>query len=288
MASIKKYFTSSTKEMPEVDSAAAKRSRSDGSSTGSMAGLHDAKKACEDLELEMPELPEVEFESDTPFWVPLMFKSMEAIMCQVAHVKKKVDGFSEFRDEIRAKFDELEKSVTFVASEFEEKKATISSLEDRVAKLEKKNEELLTSHNKLAARADNNEQHSRNECLLVHGVPEAPREDTDKLFVEVVSNNLGFTITSPDLKRSHRLGRERDDGKPRPIIARFARMDLRNKVYYHKKLLKGKKFLITENLTDRRLAAYNEAKTKYGVTNVWTQEGRIMAKNDTGKFPVKI
>ena len=71
-----------------------------------------------------------------------------------------------------------------------------------------------------------------------------------------------------------------DEGKPRPIIARFWSSTLRNDLYFNKKLCKGKPISITENLTKRRALLKTETKQKYGAKNVWTKEGRIYAKEE--------
>ena len=54
-----------------------------------------------------------------------------------------------------------------------------------------------------------------------------------------------------EIERAHRLGRKRDDGKPRPIVAKFLRYQdkefIRKKAY----LLKGTKFGIAEQFPKR-------------------------------------
>lgn len=288
MSSIKKYFASSPKDVVVADAGenldtpdvTNKRSRSDGSS--SAADLHVAKRPNVDESGSKLDMSEIEFEGDTPSWVPLMFKAMDSIHGDVALVKSKMGEFCAFQAEVVKRMDEFQKTVEFLSDKFDAQEATINKLADRVANLENEKAELVL-------QVDNNEQHSRNECLLIHGVAEADGEDAAALFVSTVNDKLGMTTQRSDVKRAHRLGPKRADGKPRPVIARFYSMNVRNDIYYKKKLLKGQRVAITENLTKRRLAALNVAKTTYGLKNVWTQEGRIMAKDkDDKKIYVKI
>ena len=72
--------------------------------------------------------------------------------------------------------------------------------------------------------------------------------------------------------------KESKEGKPRPITIKSARYDVRNTLHKNGKKLKGKSFLITENLTAARLALLKEAQEKCGVRNVWATNGRILLK----------
>ena len=83
-----------------------------------------------------------------------------------------------------------------------------------------------------------------------------------------------------DLDRKHSVDnpKESKEGKPRPIIIKFARYDVSITLYKNEKKLKGKNFLITQNLTAARLALLKEAQEKCGVRNVWTTNGCILRK----------
>ena len=69
---------------------------------------------------------------------------------------------------------------------------------------------------------DRQEQYSRRNCLLVHGVEENNNEDTDQEIINIVKNDLGEEITIHDIDRTHRLGKRKlDNNVPRPIIVKF-------------------------------------------------------------------
>ena len=152
-------------------------------------------------------------------------------------------------------------------------------LNDRVSKLEdvnkvrdqvihslqSENANLKKSVSELRAKTDENEQKSRTQCLLIHGVLESDRENTDDICINIIKNQVGVAITIDNIEHSHRLGprknpRSNERPKPRAIIMRFLNMRKRIEVYRNKSKLKGKRILITENLTKLRYNLFQEVK----------------------------
>ena len=220
------------------------------------------------------------FEEDTPYWVPLIFKSMGAIREEVQAVSAKMDSYELFKAEVIEKVAGLNTTVDSLKVESDAMKAEMQSIK-------KENAELKETVCLLINQVDHNEQHSRSECLLLHGVPESKNrtvpENSKVVFAAEVSTKVGVALSEKNIKRAHRYGPPRRDGKPRPIIARFWDANIRNSVYTKKKNLKGKNIYITENLTKRRLKLLNEAYEKFGKNNVWTREGRIYGRDGDGQ-----
>ena len=97
---------------------------------------------------------------------------------------------------------------------------------------------------------DNNEQKSRNNCLVIHGIPESKHDNTDELTLKIINEAVNVSISLENIERSHRLGAKKTvNTRPRPIIVKFASMRKRMEVFRNKKNLKGKKINITESLT---------------------------------------
>ena len=116
---------------------------------------------------------------------------------------------------------------------------------------------------------DRQEQYSRRNCLLVHGLEEKNNEDTDQEIINIIKNDLAEEITIHDIDRTHRLGkRNLDNNVPRPIIVKFTRYNVRNRIFKTKKKLKGKAVSITESLTKRRVVELKKAREMYGFNNV--------------------
>ena len=59
------------------------------------------------------------------------------------------------------------------------------------------------------------------------------------------------------------------------MIIKFLRRIQRNYIYSKKELMKGKRMVITESLTRRRLQLLDAAKEVFGFKSVWSFHGNI-------------
>ena len=112
----------------------------------------------------------------------------------------------------------------------------LDAIGQRVAKLERDN-------NALRDELDSQEQYSRRNCLLLHGVAETDA-DTTAAALDIIERNLNVKLPRNAIDRSHRLGRATGisgGGKPRPIILKFVSYQDRSAVFARKKNLKGTK-----------------------------------------------
>ena len=84
---------------------------------------------------------------------------------------------------------------------------------------------------------DRQEQYSRRNHLLIHGVNEVEGKDTDELSVKVIEEHINQKIKPEDIDSSHRLGNPKKSikAKPQPIIAKYVRHNTRNIIYRNKK-----------------------------------------------------
>ena len=175
--------------------------------------------------------------------------------------------------------DELVQRVTKL-EDFKSVSETITT------QLQDENKRLHDAINKLEMRVDDQEQRSRNMCLLIHGVQESDDENTDELALAIINNDIGLNNTNiNEIQRSHRLGPKKNQRNlrsnktsNRPIIVRFTNYSTRRMVFKAKRNLKGKNISLSENLTQSRYNLYLSAINKFGRGKVWTNEGRITTK----------
>ena len=120
---------------------------------------------------------------------------------------------------------------------------------------------------------DRQEQYSRRNCLLIHGLPESKNENTDELVIDTIKEKMGEEIEKDEIDTSHRLGTPNNNGKSRPIIIKFVRYNTRYRIFKNKK--KGKSISVTESLTKKRKEALKKAREDHGFENVWSSEGKI-------------
>ena len=118
--------------------------------------------------------------------------------------------------------------------------------------------------------------------MLLHGISENKDEDTDKISLNTLNENVQLELNELNIERSHGIRKAKPDGNPHSIIIKFVRYNIRKKVQERKKIFKGKNISITESLTAFCMSKLAEAREKYGFLNVWTSDGRILYE-DGGK-----
>ena len=97
------------------------------------------------------------------------------------------------------------------------------------------------------------EQYSRRNCIIIHGLEQKQNEDTDQLAINFFKNRLKVNVDHRDLDRTHRL-----PSANKPLIVKFARHNIKEKVYTDKTNLRGTKMLVTESLTRVRLRMHQK------------------------------
>ena len=76
---------------------------------------------------------------------------------------------------------------------------------DELRRFEKRVSELETATTALRDDNDAQEQYSRRNCLLVHGIPEDQTDTTDAVL-SLCNRQLGLDLDRSEIDRSHRLG----------------------------------------------------------------------------------
>ena len=209
-----------------------------------------------------------ELESVVPEWAKLLLES----------IKVMITDFKDTHAELRSIIHENNEQITKLDDSFKARGAVLNALvTDR--------DRLVHEVSSLKLKMENIENYSRRSCLLVHGVKEDGGENTDDIALDIINNNLNLkNITIKDIARSHRIGRpdksrETRNVKPRvrPIIVKFVSDRDRISVYRSKKLLKGKRISISENLSIERYILFKKCCQKFGMRNCWTFDSMIFA-----------
>ena len=131
----------------------------------------------------------------------------------------------------------------------------------------------------LENKTDCQEQCSRRNCILIHGIAENKEENTDQEAIDFINDNLHIKIDEIDIDRSHRIGRyDKSKKKARPIIVKFAKCSVRGRVFREKRKLKGTGKSNTKSLTTKGTGELNDAREKYGFNYVWSYYGNVLYK----------
>ncbi|XP_077865439.1 uncharacterized protein LOC144352006 [Saccoglossus kowalevskii] len=196
---------------------------------------------------------------------------------------------------------EVQKSVN---SFFEEFKKEMNALRNENKSLR---EQLITTERKLNGAQNEIEslqQYTRRNNLIIQGIPEKEDEITDDIVVQV-AEAVGVHVSEHDIDISHRLPRNREQATSN-IIVRFTRRTVRNQLYKAKKNMHSKttsdlgiaglrdtnnKIYINEQLTEKGKKLFHEANIKRKAAKwkyLWTDNGKILARKESGSLAVKI
>ena len=91
-----------------------------------------------------------------------------------------------------------------------------------------------------------------------------------------------------DIKNSHRVEAKNPvPDKPRAVLVEFVSVNKRSEVLKCRKLLKGSKISIKEDLTQYRLQLLTAAIAKFSSKNAWCLHGNVYVKNSGGAHRVQ-
>ena len=156
--------------------------------------------------------------------------------------------------------------------------------------------ELKSNINSLNARLDKadrvldrQKQYSRVNCLLIHDIEKENQENADEVVINVLKQEMDEETTHLDIDRSHRLeNRKLDKSKPRLIIIKFCRYNVRARIFENKRKLEGKGTSVTESLTKTRMNKLQKAREEHGFRNVWSNDGKILYIEPNNHNRVKV
>ena len=142
-------------------------------------------------------------------------------------VSSKESTASQTKDE--KQLSDLNDSVELIHDKFNEYEKDRKAKDQLIIKLQTQITELTDKISNLSIQVDEQEQYSRWNCLLIHGVEENRNEDTDTLSINIIKDHLRLDIQSSDIDRTHRIGnKNKVRKKGRAIIIKFTRYDTRN------------------------------------------------------------
>ena len=84
----------------------------------------------------------------------------------------------------------LTDSVEFISARFDEYEADRKKKDEMINSLEEKVLGLTEKVDKLSSLVDRQEQYSRRNCILIHGVKENQNEDTDEVVINKIKSEM--------------------------------------------------------------------------------------------------
>ena len=158
--------------------------------------------------------------------------------------------------------DSTNKRIDNIIKDTQDLKTSLEFTQADMAELkqlncQKKIEEIQASLESLAEKLDDLENRSRRNNLCFDGLHEDEDTSTetwqqseDKVN-RIISEQLGLNAENILIERAHRVGKKKETGKPRTIVAKFLSFKDREKILKSRKQLKGTRITVREDFSDR-------------------------------------
>lgn len=163
--------------------------------------------------------------------------------------------------------------------------------EEIIRNHEKRINTLETENHILKKQLDNLEQYNRRQTLRIFGITENENENVPEIVEDMLKNKMQLNISPNNIEECYRIRNKKVLNKPNggqpnkksgAIVVKFSTYEDRKMVYKNKSRLKSFKITIYEDLTKTKLLLVNKAIDKYGRQNVWTLDGKIKVKTESG------
>ena len=83
---------------------------------------------------------------------------------------------------------------------------------------------------------DRQEQYSRQNCFLIHGITEENQENADVIALETSKEKMDIKLTQKDLDKTHRIDKnDKSSNQPGPVILKFIQYNDREKKTFQRK-----------------------------------------------------
>ena len=166
--------------------------------------------------------------------------------------------------------------------------SVLKELKAEIAVLEGKVKTLEGTIEKVAAKANDNEQFSCRQNVRVTGFVEEDNENCAEKFVNLCREKIGLDVNDDLVDRAHRVGKK-EEGTNRAIIVTLKTHKDKLAILRNRKNLRGSGFYINEDLTKiNQKLSYIARVTCTNVDTSWTVDGKIFVKrkSDGRRFQV--
>jgi hypothetical protein len=198
------------------------------------------------------------------------------------------------REEFQKLFDDLSQKIVLV----EQRLVTLE--EDRHASpaadssTSKELEEIKKEIRECRIAANDNEQYSRRHNIRIRGLKTSKGNDCRQEVVEFCRNVLHLdSVDISTIEMAHVMPSRTSEGKASGsvspaksepfVIARFFQRDIRDAVISRRKILKGTRYSILEDLTNLNVLTLNRIRNDDRVLTSWSWNGRLYAILRTGE-----
>ena len=171
----------------------------------------------------------------SPECVSILFNCLQNLEKEMKILRDIAQTTQENQIKGTTQLTDLQESVNFINEKFQEYEQDRREKEREIKELKENISTLSKRLDDLDSVVDRQEQYSRRNRLLFHGIEEESNENTDQHVIEVLCESMGETISIQDIDRTHRLPGKKPNGKSRPVLVKFVRYNTRNLIFKNKK-----------------------------------------------------
>lgn len=144
---------------------------------------------------------------------------------------------------IQNQINDVKQDINKINTKFDEQRIVIQELTEKVNYLETENQELKRKLNTC-------ENEARSNNLVIFGL----QEQTDHSLIEIASDftltHLEVTITCQDINNIYRIGKNPQNGKPRPLMLQLISNIKKQEIFKNVKKLKNSGITIANDLSE--------------------------------------
>ena len=126
---------------------------------------------------------------DSPIWAQLLrgeIFDLKTRMGKLLQMKEEIkteikEDLTKFKSDLNSQVSEMKNAADFISGKYDKANNTANLALDKWEKLQQENVKLKTEIEELKLVADEAEQYSKRNCLILTGVPEVQKKDTDDL-----------------------------------------------------------------------------------------------------------
>ena len=192
---------------------------------------------------------------------------------------------SNIANEISTQFEKLRGEFFVLQEAFDNLKEKVLVTEDTLEDMQDEVDSLRKMVVREGERRNDLEQYQRRESVRFLGVgPDSKAEKAEECehkIMTLIRRELKLNINTADISVMHRIGIP--GTRPRPVIVKFVTRKHKMEVLAKRRLLKGTKKVIVEDLTPLNMSRLTTTKQHPNVLTTWTKDGKIHAllKNNT-------
>lgn len=206
-------------------------------------------------------------------------------------VNSKFKELNSWINDVDAKFKTLDEKTTHLG-EIQESKSFEDAitpalqnenkeLKEKIQQLEAQVKDLQTKSKETTKWANRNEQYSRRNNIRIRGLTTTMGEDSKDSVTKFLNNQLNITgkegnriqITRGDLDAAHPLPNQ--PSQPPVTIIKFHDRETRDLVMKHRRHLKGKKIVLSDDLTKPHQKLLSNLRDSPGIESAWSWNGKV-------------